>query len=209
MRKLMLIATLALLVLPSAAAANNAIGVAPGGNVSKTTPAGMPMQIIDSGGMTISCNVTYGEVLVNKINKVAGFQVGSVTGGTAVGCVGGVGMYSVDAVILQLGQMSPKVYQSFAGNLPNITSLLLRIQPLRILIRYKDNLMPPNTIGCLYQGPVGFNTGGAVNTIDRLIIQPNQFVPLNLQLFGMIACPNNIRVTGTFMMNPVQNLILR
>ncbi len=120
----------------------------------------------------------------------------------------GTVLVEVEAVILQLGQNTPKLYQSFRGLLPNITSILFIANPLRILVRYKEVLMPLNTIGCLFSGPVGFDTGGGVNRLSRLIIQRNQFVPLSLQLFGVMPCPLNIRVEGTFQIEPAQNLVL-
>lgn len=208
----LVVVVVALFAFTATASALVGININPGGNVVKTTVAGQPMRFIDSTGITITCDVTLNETWVNKLTKVAGQQVATWTGGTAANCAGGNGIISVDGVILHLGMNSPKQFVSFQGVLPNITSLLLRINPLRILIRYKDNLVPPNTIGCLFQGPVGFNTGGpAANQIDRLIIQQNQIVPLILQLFGgaIWPCPGNIRVAGTFLMNPIQNLILR
>ncbi|HEX7289570.1 MAG TPA: hypothetical protein VF250_00460 [Conexibacter sp.] len=190
--------------IPSVALANRAIEVAPGGMVTKEGP----MTITDSNGVVIECEVTYREVWERRIPKVVNTVVAGITEGIAEECVGENGVVAVEAVILQLGQVTPKYYQSFRGILPNIQSILLIANPLRILIRYREVLMPINTIGCLFQGPVGFDTGAMVNRITRLIIQRNQFVPLILQLFGPMPCPFNIRVEGTFEVAPVQNLRL-
>lgn len=205
---LALAAVACLAAVPSAALASRAIGVAPAGEVTKFTLPGVPMVITDSNGVVITCNVVYRETWAPRIEKVVGTPGAVIREGIAEECVGGNGIVEVEAVILQLGQNTPKLYQSFRGILPNITSILFIANPLRILIRYREVLMPLNTIGCLFQGPVGFDTGGGVNRLSRLIIQRNQFVPLSLQLFGMMACPFNIRVEGTFQIEPAQNLVL-
>lgn len=208
MLAVLVVAVLGMAIAPSVSLATRAIGILPGGPVTKSTVPGAPMVITDSNGVVITCEVTYRETWEPRIVKVQGTVGAIINEGVAVGCVGGNGIVAVDAVILQLGLPSPKRYQSFAGALPNIQSLLLIATPLRILIRYREVIMPINTIGCLYQGPVGFNTGGPL-TIARLIIQPNQIVPLSLQLFGPMPCPVNIRVAGTFVVNPIQNLVLQ
>jgi len=207
MRKYAILAVVAaaaacLAAMPSAALANRAIGVEPAGMVEKSTVPGAPMVITDSNGVVITCEVTYAETWEVRIPKIVNTPVAGITGGVAEECVGGNGIVEVEGVILQLGMVTPKYYQSFRGILPNITSILLIANPLRILIRYREVLMPLNTIGCLFQGPVGFDTGGGVNRITRLIIQRNQFVPLILQLFGPMMCPFNIRVEGTFVIEP-------
>lgn len=204
----LIVAVLCLAAASSTAFANRAIGVNPGGAVVKSTAPGMPMLITDSNGVVIACEVTYNETWETRIVKVQNTTVAAVMNGIAEGCVGGNGIVEVEAVILQLGMASPKLYQSYRGILPNIESLLFIVNPLRILIRYKEVVMPTNTIGCLYQGPVGFDTGGGPNKITKLIIQPNQFVPLSLQLFGVMPCPVNIKVAGTFGIAPALNLIL-
>jgi len=193
---------------PSAAMASRAIGVAPAGEVTKFTLPGRPMVITDSNGVVITCNVVYRETWAPRIEKVVGTAGAVIREGIAEGCAGGNGIVEVEAVILQLGMNTPKLYQSFRGILPNITSILFIANPLRILIRYREVLMPINTIGCLFQGPVGFDTGEGVNRLDRLIIQRNQFVPLILQLFGTMPCPVNIKVEGTFQIEPAQALVL-
>ena len=202
------VAVAGLATLPSASFASRGIAVLPAGPVTKSTLPGLPMVITDSNGVVITCNVTYNEVWEPQIRKVVGFVGARITGGIAEECVGENGFVAVEAVILQLGMNTPKFYQSFRGTLPNITSILFIANPLRILIRYRQVLMPLNTIGCLFQGPVGFDTGGGINRLSRLIIQRNQFVPLIQQLFGMMACPANIRVEGTFAIEPPQNLVL-
>lgn len=207
-----LLAIVAVLVclaaLPSVAAASRAIGVVPGGAVTKFTLPGAPMVITDANGVVITCQVVYNETWAPRIEKIVGTVGAVIREGIAEECVGGNGIVAVEAVILQLGQNTPKFYQSFKGLLPNITSLLFVANPLRILVRYREVLMPLNTIGCLFQGPVGFDTGGGVNRISRLIIQRNQFVPLSLQLFGVMPCPPNIKVEGTFQIEPPLNLVL-
>jgi len=205
---LALAAVACLAAVPSAALASRAIGVAPAGEVTKFTLPGAPMVITDSNGVVITCEVVYNETWAPRIEKVVGTTGAVIREGTAAGCVGGNGLVEVEAVILQLGQHTPKLYQSFRGLLPNITSILFIANPLRILVRYKEVLMPLNTIGCLFSGPVGFDTGGGVTRLSRLIIQRNQFVPLSLQLFGVMPCPLNIRVEGTFQIEPAQNLVL-
>lgn len=201
---LVLAAALACLVVVSPAAmASRGIGVAPAGPVVKRGP----MTITDSNGFVITCNVTYNETWNPMIRKVIGEVGGIINEGIAEGCVGENGILRVEAVILQLGMPTPKRYQSFRGILPNITSILFIANPLRILIRYREAIA--NELGCLYEGPVGFDTGGGINRLSRLIIQRNQFVPLRLQLFGtFLICPNNIRVEGTFEIVPAQNLVL-
>jgi hypothetical protein len=206
---LALLAALACLaVLPSAALASRAIGVLPAGEVTKFTLPGRPMVITDSNGVVITCEVVYNETWAPRIEKAVGSVGAVIREGIAEECVGENGIVAVEAVILQLGQNTLKFYQSFRGILPNITSILFIANPLRILIRYRQVLMPLNTIGCLFEGPVGFDTGGGVNRLSRLIIQRNQFVPLRIRLFGMMACPFNIRVEGTFQIEPPQNLVL-
>lgn len=197
-------AVMCLAVFASVAGASRGIGVLPGGAVTKTGP----MTITDSNGILITCRVTYNETWNPTIRKVVGEVGGIINNGIAEECVGENGILAVEAVILQLGMATPKRYQSFSGTLPNITSILFMAQPLRILIRYREVLMPLNTIGCLFQGPVGFNTGGGINRLSRLIIQRNQIVPLIQQLFGPRACPFNIRVEGIFEIAPPQNLVL-
>lgn len=188
----------------SAALANRGIGIERAGMVTKSTVPGAPMVITDSNGVVITCEVTYTETWEPRIMKMVGAVGAIITGGIAEECEGENGIVEVEAeaVILQLGMPTPKLYQSFRGVLPNITSILLIANPLRILIRYKQVAMPLNTIGCLFQGPVGFDTGGGVNRIRTLIIQRNQIVPLILQLFGAMPCPFNIRVEGTFVIEP-------
>ncbi|HXE43666.1 MAG TPA: hypothetical protein VN635_00570 [Conexibacter sp.] len=205
---LALAAVVCLAAVPSAALASRAIGVAPAGEVVKFTLPGRPMVITDSNGVVITCNVAYRETWAPRIEKVVGQAGAVIREGIAEGCVGGNGIVAVEAVILQLGMNTPKLYQSFRGMLPNITSILFIANPLRILIRYREVVMPLNTIGCLYSGPVGFDTGEGVNRLDRLIIQRNQFVPLSLQLFGTMPCPLNIKVEGTFQIEPAQALVL-
>lgn len=202
------VAMLSVAAISSSAMANRAIGVNPGGAVVKSTAPGAPMLITDSNGVVIACEVTYNETWETRIVKIPNTTVAAVMNGIAEPCAGGNGIVEVEAVILQLGMASPKLYQSYRGILPRIESLLFIVNPLRILIRYKEVIMPTNTIGCLYQGPVGFDTGGGPNRITKLIIQANQFVPLSLQLFGIMMCPVNIQVAGTFGVNPVQNLVL-
>jgi len=195
-------------VIPSVALANRAIGVEPAGMVTKFTVPGAPMVITDSNGVVITCEVVYREGWEVRIPKVVNTAVGGITEGRAEGCVGENGFVRVEGVILQLGMVTPKYYQSYTGILPNIRSILLIANPLRILIRYREVIFPANEMGCLYQGPVGFDTGGGPNRISRLIIQANQFVPLSLQLFGTLMCPFNIKVEGTFEIAPVLNLRL-
>lgn len=205
---LVLAAVACLAAVPSAALASRAIGVVPAGEVTKFTLPGAPMVITDSNGVVITCEVVYRETWAPRIEKIVGTAGAVIREGIAEGCVGGNGIVAVEGVILQLGLNTPKFYQSFRGLLPNITSILFIANPLRILIRYREVLNPLNTIGCLFEGPVGFDTGGGVNRLSRLIIQRNQFVPLTLQLFGMLMCPFNIRVEGTFQIEPPQNLVL-
>jgi len=200
----LVVAVAGLTALPSASLASRGIGVAPAGPVTKSGP----MTITDSNGIVITCEVTYNETWNPTIRKVVGEVGGIINNGIAEECVGENGVLAVEAVILQLGMATPKRYQSFRGILPNIASILFIAQPLRILIRYREVLMPLNTIGCLFQGPVGFDTGGGINRLSWLTIQRNQFVPLILQLFGPRMCPFNIRVEGTFAIEPPQNLIL-
>lgn len=194
--------------IPSVALANRAIGVEPAGMVEKFTVPGAPMVITDSNGVVITCEVVYREGWEARIAKVQGTAVAGITEGRAIGCAGENGIVKVTGVILQLGQVTPKYYQSYTGILPNIRSILLIANPLRILIFYREVIIPTNEMGCLFQGPVGFDTGGGPNRITRLIIQANQFVPLILQLFGTLMCPVNIKVAGTFEINPVLNLRL-
>lgn len=201
-------AVVCLAAIPSIALANRAIEVEPGGMVEKFTVAGAPMVITDSNGVVITCRVTYREGWERRIVKVQGTAVAGITEGRAEECAGENGVVKVTGVILQLGMVTPKYYQSFRGILPNIQSILLIANPLRILIFYREVIIPTNEMGCLFQGPVGFDTGGGPNRITRLIIQPNQFVPLILQLFGTLTCPFNIKVEGTFNIAPVQNLRL-
>jgi hypothetical protein len=197
------VAVACLAAVPSAAFASRGIGVAPAGPVTKTGP----MTITDSNGIVITCRVTYNETWNPTIRKIVGEVGGIINNGIAEECVGENGILRVEAVILQLGMPTPKRYQSFRGLLPNITSILFIANPLRILIRYREAIA--NELGCLFEGPVGFDTGGGINRLSRLIIQRNQFVPLTLQLFGtFLICPNNIRVEGTFEIVPAQNIIL-
>jgi hypothetical protein len=190
--------------LPSVALANRAIEVAPAGLVTKSGP----MIITDSNGVVITCEVTYREMWERRIAKVVNTPVAGITEGRAEECVGENGIVKVTGVILQLGMVTPKLYQSFRGILPNIQSILLIANPLRILIFYREVINPANEMGCLFQGPVGFDTGAMVNRITRLIIQRNQFVPLMLQLFGVLLCPFNVRVEGSFTVEPAQTLRL-
>lgn len=205
---LALLAALACFALvPSVAFASRGIGVRPGGPVMKFTRPEMPMVITDSTGFVIRCNVRYNETWEPVIRKVVGSVGAIINEGIAEGCVGENGILRVDGVILQLGMRTPKFYQSFRGLLPEITSILFVANPLRILIRYRENF--GNETGCLFEGPVGFDTGGGVNRLSRLIIQRNQIVPLILQLFGtFLVCPANIRVEGTFEIVPAQALVL-
>jgi hypothetical protein len=205
---LALMAVVCLAAVPSAAFANRAIEVEPGGMVEKFTLPEAPMVITDSNGVVITCRVTYRETWERRIAKVVNTPVAGITEGRAEECFGENGIVRVTNVILQLGQVTPKYYQSFRGILPNIQSILLIANPLRILLFYREVIIPTNEAGCLYQGPVGFDTGGGPNRISRLIIQMNQFVPLILQLFGTLMCPFNIRVEGTFQIAPVLNLRL-
>jgi len=201
-------AVVCLVAIPSVALANRAIEVAPGGVVEKFTVPGAPMVITDSNGVVITCRVTYRETWERRIAKVRETPVAGITEGRAEECFGENGIVRVTNVILQLGMVTPKYYQSFRGILPNIQSILLIANPLRILIFYREVIIPTNEMGCLFQGPVGFDTGGGPNRITKLIIQANQFVPLILQLFGTLMCPFNIKVEGTFQIAPVQNLVL-
>lgn len=201
-------AVVCLAAIPSVALANRAIEVAPGGVVEKFTVPGAPMVITDSNGVVITCEVVYRETWERRIAKVRETPVAGITEGRAIGCFGENGIVRVTEVILQLGMVTPKYYQSFRGILPNIQSILLIANPLRILIFYREVINPANEMGCLFQGPVGFDTGGGPNRITRLIIQREQFVPLILQLFGTLLCPFNIKVQGTFNIAPVQNLVL-
>lgn len=194
--------------IPSVALANRAIGVEPAGMVRKFTLPGEPMVITDSNGVVIKCDVVYTEGWEVRIPKVVNTIVAGITEGRAENCVGENGIVKVDGVILQLGMVTPKYYQSYAGILPNIRSILLIASPLRILVRYREVIFPANEMGCLFQGPVGFDTGGAVNRISWLIIQPNQFVPLSLQLFGTLMCPFNIKVEGRFAVEPALTMRL-
>jgi hypothetical protein len=205
---LALVAVACLAAVSSAAFANRAIEVEPAGVVEKKTAPGGPMVITDNNGVVITCRVTYRETWERRIAKVRETPVAGITEGRAEECVGENGIVRVTGVILQLGMVTPKYYQSFSGILPNIQSILLIANPLRILIFYREVIMPMNEMGCLFQGLVGFNTGGGPNKITRLIIQPNQFVPLILQLFGNMMCPANIRVQGTFTIEPELRLRL-
>ena len=193
-----------LAVAPAVAHASRGIGVIPAGPVTKRGP----VTITDSNGIVITCRFTYNETWNPAIRKIVGEVGAIINNGIAEECVGENGILAVEAVILQLGMATPKRYQSFRGILPNITSILFIAQPLRILIRYREVLMPLNTIGCLFQGPVGFDTGGGVNRLSWLTIQRNQIVPLMLQLFGPRMCPFNIRLEGTLTIEPPQNLVL-
>jgi len=190
------------------ASANRAIEVEPAGVVEKFTAPGGPMVITDSNGVLITCRVNFRETWERRIAKVRETPVAGITEGRAEECVGENGIVKVTGVILQLGMVTPKYYQSFRGILPNIQSILLIANPLRILIFYREVIIPTNEMGCLFQGPVGFDTGGGPNKITRLIIQQNQFVPLILQLFGTLMCPANIRVQGTFEIAPELRLAL-
>ena len=205
---LTLAALVCLAAVPSVASANRAIEVEPGGMVEKFTVPGAPMVITDSNGVVITCEVVYREGWERRIAKMQGTAVAGITEGRAEGCAGENGVVKVTGVILQLGQVTPKYYQSFRGILPNIQSILLIANPLRILIFYREVIVPTNEMGCLFQGPVGFDTGGGPNKITRLIIQRNQFVPLILQLFGTLMCPLNIKVEGTFEITPELRLRL-
>lgn len=201
-------AVVCLVAIPSTALANRAIEVEPAGMVEKFTLPGAPMVITDSNGVVITCEVIYREGWERRIAKVINTPVAGIIEGRAIGCFGENGIVRVTEVILQLGQVTPKYYQSFRGTLPNIQSILLIANPLRILIFYREVIIPSNEMGCLFQGPVGFDTGGGPNKITRLIIQPNQIVPLSIQLFGNLMCPFNIRVEGTFQIAPELRLRL-
>src|SRR5579872_6723498 len=101
--------------IPSVALANRAIGIEPAGMVRKFTMPEAPMVITDSNGVVITCDVVYTEGWERRIPKVVNTAVAGITEGRAENCVGQNGLVKVDGVILQLGMVTPKYYQSYTG----------------------------------------------------------------------------------------------
>lgn len=163
-------ALLLLALAVSAASANRAIRIEPGG------PA------INNGFITISeplrgpvircelrLNLEYNRIIQKQFARnLAGGQIGIINGGGTVGCVEGGGLPIAVTILPEPLRPSPMRYDAFLGSLPLITGLL--ITALRFGVRINNGFL-----NCLFEGEVPFlifeRAGG--QRFDRKRFLPN------------------------------------
>jgi hypothetical protein len=144
----------------------------------------------------IVCRVQMTISLHRTIAKSAGTLAGFVTAVTVNECRNG------SATILAGTLPWHTTYVSFAGTLPNITSIRLQLNGAAFLIVDGSGLAR-----CLYRGNAQGTTGGGT-TVNELRADPTINIPLSVRLAGSFFCPANGNFEGTFAVEPTVRLTL-
>jgi hypothetical protein len=174
---------LALTMGASAASANRSISL----SETRATATSAALTFTEEGGgFNIICEVTLTVTLNRSIGKTRGNVVGGVTGVTVRNCRGG----TVRVLAPEAARPWPIKYESFAGTLPNITSVRLTLERVGFLVEAFFGIAR-----CLFGGNAQGTTGG--NPITELRADERIAIPLVTNLGGA-ECPRNGIFRGTF-----------
>jgi hypothetical protein len=133
--------------------------------------------------------------LHERIAKIAGGELGFITSVSIRNCRNG-------AVTFLRGLALRLRYESFAGTLPNITSVRITITNLALLVTDSTGLAR-----CLYGGDYQVTTGGGT-TVSSVRLDETFWVLLTRRLAGAFFCPLNIYPSGTGTVEPTVRLSL-
>lgn len=184
----------ALVALSGSAAAQSG-SINPGGNI---TSASLGKLTFDGGIAQIQCNVEMrGALRTGVIPKLAGTNIGQVTGVTISNCTGG----SVIRVDLDLPWQL--TYSSISGTLPNaVTGLLFYVNNASFLL----SISLLGTNNCLYRGRIGASIAaiGSNPYTSGLISVLSGDQNMSVTTLNGI-CPNGT-LRGSFNLTPRQTI---
>jgi hypothetical protein len=201
MRSLMtaLVAALIVALGSGAAVGRSRIELSPFGAIRATSSR---LTLAEGEIFRIICDVTLGGNYERLINKVRGAQIGTFESDAAANCTNSLGRGTTTLNYLTEREEARTDYNSIAGTLPNIASLLV-LFTYGFLIRIRDTLL--GEMACLFRVTMG--AGATANPIRSLVILNNQAV-LVRQLSGNIECPRSIEHSGEIALNPGLRVVL-
>ena len=140
----------------------------------------------EEGRFRVICEVTLEVRLNARIAKTAGEVVGTANV-EARNCSGGT------VTVLRGRQPWSVTYVSFAGTLPNVTSVRLEIRGAEFLIEAFFGIAR-----CLYSGSAQGTTGGGTNRITEIRAEERRSLPLSSEALSGATCPRQGIFRGTF-----------
>lgn len=189
------IAGLAILLLCLAASvgsANSGIGLEPSGRTVTLTSEAL---VFSSSFARVTCPVTLTGSLEKGFQKVETILIGPITGATLAerSCTGGTARIARETLPWEVE------YFSFAGTLPNITSLNLGIEEISALVEALG-------VGCLFRGTPRARTGRGTE-VTELRLDETVRIPVVTRLSAF--CPSEGTLSGTFRVSPTVRLSLQ
>jgi hypothetical protein len=188
----MLFATLALAMSAGTAAALRSISItAEGRGETVEDRAGTTFR---DGVETIRCNMRLVFTTRPAIAKVAGSAIGQFNEVITEGCMGGTVTELLENLPWRIR------YESFAGALPNITELHLKIANFEVEVDSAGGLSR-----CLYAGEPRIITSGNPWTMDSFDTRVT--IPV-VRGSGMLRCSAALTIEGTYRLSRAIRLIL-
>ena len=194
-----LTSALLLTAIASSASASRAFEARPAGAITGTAPV-----TFASGEQRVTSLVTLTGELERTIAKTVGALVGRITG--CVSTLGETGTGVRVRIKCDLSLPWHVRYVSFAGTLPNITSITVLVLDVSFLLR---DLLGGIAINCLYLGDVpALVVVGAGGGVERIRIIEESVRAVEHE--GRPACTENPEgtLTGTFVITPRQTVAL-
>jgi hypothetical protein len=185
----LLLATLTLYVIATAASALRSISIIGGPRTVHANSRAMTFTE-EEGNFRVICEDSYELRWTSSIPKIVG---GFAADGTYVAprCMGG------NKRPLTANQPWPLAFVSFAGTLPNVTSIRLSFKRVEVLVEAFFGIAR-----CLYSGEVQFTSGGGTNRITELRADESRLLPLASEALSGATCPRNGIFRGTLTVSP-------
>jgi hypothetical protein len=197
-------AFVALGLLAASATANRAIEIEPVGEITKVSE---DFTITAFGGeVRIRCRLILRGSLGPQIQKIRALpegRFGQIRSAATEGCRSNLGGARV-IVLIEANRPLNLRYESFLGNLPNITGILFR----KLAFEFK---VSEAVVGnCLYRGDVGLLItfppveDGAGNRFN----QERFNIPNSVPVIEGMLCPESVELSGRGRVTPAQRVIL-
>jgi hypothetical protein len=154
-------------------------------------------------GIEIWCNVTLRGMVLPAVAKTVGAPLGGIAAAATRECAGNEFIVGPPSLIFLVG--IPMLYSSFLGTLPNITGILVSLNPMKFRIdEERGPRLPP--VRCLYEGPVGALFPLAGGEFERFSFLREE---IRLKEGEPIAeCEAKSRLVATFTVTPRQRVTL-
>ena len=185
--------------LAGTATALRSLSIEPAGGIEATGR----LTIRQLAGIEIWCNVTLRGGVAPSVPKTVGAMFGMITGATTRECAGNEFIVGPPSLIFLVP--IPMLYNSFLGTLPNITGILVSMNPMKFRIdEERGPRLPP--VRCLYEGPVGALFPLAEGEFERFTFLREE---IRLKEGEPISeCEAKSRLVGTLTVTPRQRVTL-